>query len=61
MRNKTECQICKDGYGDEEMMLGMCCGLPLVQVPWTEEDYESERKREVARKNLLEAAKKLDW
>jgi hypothetical protein len=61
IRTKTVCQICGDGYGSEEFMLGRCCGLELIEVPWTKEDYEHERNRQEAIKMINERASKLDW
>lgn len=61
IKTKTQCQICGDGYADENFMIGRCCGLPLIEVPWTTEDYENERARKEAIQRILERASKLDW
>lgn len=61
LRTKTECQVCGDGYADENFMIGRCHGLPLIEVPWTKEDYEHEKERQEAIKKILERASKLDW
>lgn len=58
---KTVCQLCGDGWGDEEFMLGMCCGQPLIEVPKTEADLEKDRRYAEAKKRVLAAAAKLDW
>lgn len=61
IRTKTMCQVCGNGYGDEENMLGRCHGLPLIEVPWTKADYENNRKRKEAIQQILAEAKKLNW
>lgn len=61
IRTKTVCQICVDGYGDEEFMLGRCCGLELKEVPWTKDDYDNERNRQQAIKRIIKRASKLNW
>lgn len=59
IRTKTWCQVCGNGYADENFMLGYCHGLPLIEVPWTKEDYENHRRREQAIKEIM--SKKFDW
>lgn len=61
IKTKLVCQVCVNNYGSEEHMLGRCHGLPLVEVPWTKEDYENERNRQEAVKRILERASKLNW
>lgn len=61
IRTKTVCQICGNGYADENFMIGYCHGLPLIEVPWTKEDYEHERMRKEAIKEILKRSSNLDW
>jgi hypothetical protein len=61
IKTKTVCQVCVDSYGDEEYMLGRCCGLPLFDVPMNQADLANDRRMVQARKRLREEASKLDW
>lgn len=61
IRTKTMCQVCGNGYADENFMLGRCHGLPLIEVPWTKEDYAEHEAKKEAIKRILERASKLDW
>ncbi|QXO12325.1 hypothetical protein pEaSNUABM49_00079 [Erwinia phage pEa_SNUABM_49] len=59
IKTKTRCQICGDGYADENFMIGRCCGLPLIEVPYTKEDYENDRIRQEIIQDIMN--KKFDW
>ncbi len=61
MRTKTACQRCGDNFSNEGFELGMCCGLPLVEVPFTKEDWEREIKIEKVKSLIYEEASKLGW
>lgn len=30
---KALCQVCHDGYSDEEYCFGRCCNSPMVEIP----------------------------
>jgi len=30
--SNVKCQVCGDGFGDEEYMLGLCCGYQLIYI-----------------------------
>lgn len=58
---KTECQVCKDGYADENFMIGYCCGLPLIERPYTAEEYRAYDERQQIIQQIIEESKNLKW
>jgi hypothetical protein len=60
-RFKTICQVCGNKYGSEEFMLGMCHGLPLINTPFTDKDYNEYELILKANSNVIKHAKKLGW
>ena len=61
VRTKTQCQVCGDGYADENLMLGRCCGVRMIEVPWSEQDYLDEKEKKEAIQKILERANKMEW
>lgn len=61
IKTKLQCRICGDGFADENFMLGRCCGLEMIEVPWTKADYEKEKRNKEAIREILARASKLDW
>lgn len=52
---KTWCKSCGDNYGDENNMLGRCCGDRLYEIPYTPTIMHSENRRKEALKSLLDS------
>jgi len=61
MKTKTTCQKCGDDFSNESFELGICCGLPLVEIPFTKEDWKKEILRKKAESKIQEEASKLGW
>lgn len=59
---KTWCRSCGDRWGDENYLIGLCCGYELYfDYPMTEEDIQKEIKRDLAREAVIKRAKLLRW
>ena len=61
LKTKPWCQVCGDGFGSEEYMFGRCCGMEMIEIPYTKEDYENERKTKEAMQRILAKANKINW
>lgn len=59
---KTWCTNCGDKWGDENFLLGMCCGRELIyDYPMNPEEIKQELQRDIIINKTINRARRLKW